>query len=100
MRLTQTQREVLEQASRHPHGRVSVHAWSQRNGRGFGRPDRTGGQRKLGAMKTLAAAGLLDAYDSHFHRGYARCGELPIYSVEATARITDAGRAAFSTHSK
>jgi hypothetical protein len=90
-KLTKTQREVLEEAARKSKGRVGVHAWTRESGR-FGGKGSSGGQRKLTAILSLVEMGALDSLKIDHHSGRLPLGELTIYSTEAAATITDAGR--------
>lgn len=92
IKLTKTQKEVLAKAAERSNGRVYVQAWSQRCRRSV----KGGGRRQHDAMIKLVEMGLLSDLRQSHNSGYAPGGEWnngnKIYSTEAVAFITEAGR--------
>lgn len=96
IKLTKTQREVLERAARKASGRVGVHAWSQHVGAPFSGKEKGGGRRELAAMLRLVEMGLMGGLVIDHHHDQPRYDNRgwTIYSTEAAATITEAGREA------
>jgi hypothetical protein len=92
MKLTKTQRKVLQYAATNPHGCYAVCATMQCGD--WKTKDRSTGQRELNAICKLRDLGLMTDVKFNHSSEVPRHGFRRVFVNEAIGTITDAGRAA------
>jgi uncharacterized protein (DUF1778 family) len=88
-RLTKTERALLEEAARRPHGTLTAWIWS-----GTSTKSRPHGKRASSALQGLVRKGLADGLQSESTSGPDGDGAGRTHTTAFTARITAAGREA------
>ena len=90
IKLTKTERELLERAARKPSGYLYAQEWWSTGEKGHS----SHGSRATNAIRNLVTRGLAENLSVDSNSGPTIDSFSTIYSTEVTAKITDAGREA------